>query len=522
MEEYSLREIFPNFVNRRDELREITRTVDALLDRQQLVRTPIIEYSGVQGIGKSTLLRCIEYLCTKKSIPCIYEEARHITQQHFHQASALAEREEPVVMIVDALDDFKSESEAFQEIERSLSELLESSKSRVFVVLASRSAQKFSRTRSIKRKLTIRNLKPLEQKDCRDYLSNFAQVVPPEAWDSIFEWTRGYPLALETMTRVIRDRQLDPTQPDGQRQLINILMQEVVVNTLLAHASSLEERIHLQRLLALLSIPRRFNITLAQDLIEKFAPQYKLGSSFAYITLPQTVNEVTNVLAYKLELVGYCIDTPVRNLFLIHSRITNPREYKQIHLFLAEQNQHFVQVVSKSDRVRYLREFFYHLAYSAEDAVIREKLTSYLGQLAQVQDDDARTLVQSFESSFLAFFLEYQDDEELKEALGLEHARFVYWLWYSNVLAICRQIPENMREGWLKQIFSLVTDRPERDDFPSMFQEGMRRIIGQVSRDKAIMLFEEFIQEKQVMALLGEQSDNVRIHVMDSLLEEGS
>lgn len=521
MEEYSSGEISSIFVNRKTELQEIIQTVSELQNRQQLVKTPIIEYSGVQGIGKSTLLKEIKHVCNKRNIFCISENAGDISFQHFQQANMLAEREEPVVLIIDALDELKSESQSFREIENSLSELLENSKNRAFVVLASRSEQKFEHTRSIKRKLTIRHLQPLEEEPCREYLGHFAQAIPPAIWDTIFEWTHGYPLALETMTRAIRARGLDPTQSNGQKQLIDILMQEVVLHSLLAHAPSPGDRTRLQRLLELLSIPRRFNITLAQDLIETFAPQYRLESSFAYITLPQMVNEITNVLLYKLELVGYCIDSPVRNLFFLHSKITNPEEHRQIHMFLVDQNQSFMQVVSGSDRVRYLREFFYHLACYAEDAVIQENLTRYLKQLAQIQTHDDRALVQSLESSFLQFFLEYQRDEELKEVLGPVHTRSVFWLWYQNFLEIYRQIPENSRGSWLKQVFSLIINQPERDDFFLTFVKGMRQIIGQVSRNKAIKLFDELMSDEQVIVLLGEQWEQARAQVTESLLEEG-
>src|SRR5260370_869755 len=156
-------------------------------------------------------------------------------------------------MILDALDALSSDSKPFQDIESNLSDLLENSKRRVFVVLASRGVQRFERTRSIKRKLTIRHLKPLEQEHCRQYLSHFTQTISPDAWDSIFNWTRGYPLALKTMTRVMHNKGLNLTQPDDQNHLIDILMQEVIEHTLLGNATS-QDRTRLQRLLALLSI----------------------------------------------------------------------------------------------------------------------------------------------------------------------------------------------------------------------------------------------------------------------------
>jgi len=507
------------FVNREEELQEITQTVQDLQDKQRLVKTPIIEFSGVQGIGKTSLLQRIEEICSKRNVTCIAEKASAITSHHFQRIERLAEKEEPVVMIVDELDGINSESEGFRDIENSLSYLLDK-RIRFFVILASRSEQKFERTRSIKRKLTMRRLKPLEQKDCRQYLSHFARTVPPDVWDSIFDWTRGYPLALSAITLAVSDQGLDLTRREDQNQLIDILMKKVVEDALLATAPNPKERTRLRRLLEVLSISRRFNITLAQDLIESFAPEYKLESSFAYITLPQTINEVTSVLTYKLELAGYCIDAPIRNLFLLHMKIAKPEEYRATQQFLAEQNEGFVQAVSGSDRVRYLREFFYHLACYAEDGVVREKLTKYIKQLAQAPGQDERSLVQSLES-LLQFYEEFQRDEELKEVLEQSRTQFVLSLLYRNFIEIYGQIPENMRESRLKQFFSLVTGHSQKDDFPFIFEEGMRHIITQITRSDAIKLYNDLVQDEQLTVLLGGQSKEVKARLTDSLVDEG-
>ncbi len=170
-------------------------------------------------------------------------------------------------------------------------------------------------------------------------------------------------------------------------------MKEVVEEKLLVSASSSDERARLQTLLALLSVPRRFNLTLTQDLIEKFAPEYKLGRSLAYITLPKTINEVTSVLSWNLEWAGYCIDAPVRHLFLLQYKVEHPQELIEIHTFLAQKNEQFAQEVSGSDHIRYLREFFYHLACCESEAKVRESLAQQIERLAQVQTQEERSLI---------------------------------------------------------------------------------------------------------------------------------
>src|SRR3989440_1595055 len=194
----------PIFVNREKELRQISEAVETLQDEQRLLRTPIIEFSGVQGIGKTTLLQQVKAICDSKSLSCIMENAEQITSHDFNHVESLV-REGPVAIILDSLE--AADSKQFQTIETRLSDLIENS--RLFVVLASRNLQKFERTRSIARKLTIYPLEPLKRESCLSYLKNFAQTIPPETRDIIFDWTRGYPLAMRVMTDTILDERLD-------------------------------------------------------------------------------------------------------------------------------------------------------------------------------------------------------------------------------------------------------------------------------------------------------------------------
>ncbi len=64
------------FVNREKELRQISEAVETLQDEQRLLRTPIIEFSGVQGIGKTTLLDQVKVICDNKSLLCVKEDAK--------------------------------------------------------------------------------------------------------------------------------------------------------------------------------------------------------------------------------------------------------------------------------------------------------------------------------------------------------------------------------------------------------------------------------------------------------------
>ncbi|HYT42480.1 MAG TPA: hypothetical protein VEP90_09045, partial [Methylomirabilota bacterium] len=291
----------------------------------------------------------------------------------------------------------------------------------------------------------------------------------------IFDWTRGYPLAMTVITNAILNKQLDFSTEQNQRRLIEILMQEVIKKNLLADVTTHEDQNRLQTLLALFSIPRRFNLILMQDLIKKFAPQYQLESSLAYLTLPSDINKVTSVLNWSMERAGYCIEAPIRNLFLLQYRVEQPHQYVEIHIFLAEKNLSFAGEVTGSDRSRYMREFFYHLAYGENEALVRENLTQQIERLTQLQAQERNNLLPSLES-FLQFYEEFQQDVELKEALGQQNASFASSLIYRNLIEIYRQLPEKERGNWLRAFFSLVAHQSESEDFALIFIEGMRQI----------------------------------------------
>src|SRR5437763_12034196 len=96
------------FVNREEELKQVEESVKTLQDEQRLLRTPIIEFSGVQGIGKTTLLEQIQLLCEREEIPYITRKAEDVTDHDFIQVESLL-KTSPVTMILDSLDSASSE-----------------------------------------------------------------------------------------------------------------------------------------------------------------------------------------------------------------------------------------------------------------------------------------------------------------------------------------------------------------------------------------------------------------------------
>src|SRR5690242_17722575 len=60
------------FVNRDREMRLIDDSFRALLDKNRLLRNPILEFYGVSGIGKTLLLEQIKERCQDRQLPYIW------------------------------------------------------------------------------------------------------------------------------------------------------------------------------------------------------------------------------------------------------------------------------------------------------------------------------------------------------------------------------------------------------------------------------------------------------------------
>ena len=368
------------FVNRDEELTLIESSVDTLCDRSHLLRTPIIEIYGVDGIGKTTLLKMVQEKCKDKPLKCIWED-QSTSYSFVRRPKELLKEKEPVVVLLDALD--AANEDQLPEIEAGLSDLAENTN--IFFVMASRKLEKFDNTRSLMRKLTPVPLKPFNREICEVYFNNVERDIKPEIRNAIYEWTRGYPLAMDIMVQAILENNLNPGIEQDRKRLISILTTKVIHRSILSKSNDYSRD---QIILSLLSVPRRFNLAIMQDIIETFAPpDYKLENSLAYIALPDKINQVTNALSWSMRRGGYRIDEPIRNIFLLQLKIARPHDFITINRFLAQLNERFAKEVSGPDRGRYLREYFYHLANSGEVTNLSAILVEHLEQLLREESD---------------------------------------------------------------------------------------------------------------------------------------
>jgi hypothetical protein len=410
------------FVNREKELDFIGDAVQTLLDRRRLLRTPIIEIYGARGMGKTALLKQVEQYCQDRRLPCIFIDLRHtsvnleddlmkqISQYLPHQSSPVAQSavslahallsEGPVVMLFDSVE--LANQEQLNVLQLLLSNLIDNEN--LFVVLASRKPLPFlQKEQRVARKLTSLSLQSLSRGHSEYFLDSAATQVEAEIRDLIFEWTRGYPLAMNVMVDAVNSG-LDPRSNPGQAEILVRLKNQVIYQEILGDLEP-QKRSYYYSALQLFSLPRRFNLVIMQDLIEAFLPELRRNGILAYLSLPRDICETTNVMRWNMFRSGYAVDTPVRVLFLLLSKQEQPDRYFAIHAFLAKRNLALALEVSGSDRARYLREHLYHLVNSRNPS---EQLLIGVVEIVNQQAPDV----------FVSFAEEFAQDDELKEALG--------------------------------------------------------------------------------------------------------
>ena len=411
------------FVNRESELQLIEDSFRTLLNRKRLLRTPIIEVQGVGGIGKTSLLKQVKQRCNETQLPYIWVDVSQNPSGIAHEiitqvkkytqedkvslelspvhATKVLLKQGPVVMLFDCVD--AANEEQLGMIETLLRDLIDDEK--LLVVLTSKKVLPFQQERTVARKLTTLPLKALDRKNCEFYLNHLASPIEPEVRDLIFEWTRGYPLAMHVMAQAISSG-LDPRTEQGQRDFLSLLTDQVINQQVLANVKA-EERVRYFSAIQLFAIPRRFNLVIMQDMIEKFASELKRESSMAYFSLPKEINEATDVLNWSMLRAGFSVDEPIRNIFLLLLKIEQPQRYFAIHDFLVQTNLRLAREFSGSDRVRYVRECLYHTACNTSSS----SLSELLAQAMQI-------ILQEPPGTLLQFSEEFSQDDELKEVLG--------------------------------------------------------------------------------------------------------
>ena len=248
-----------SFINRGLELRLIKDAFGDLLTKDTFLRTPIIDFYGVEGIGKTSVLKKVVQTCDEnkiryiwadasKNAPVVFYEIINQAKQYggvisnqnednlLDQSVAVTQRllgEGPLVMLLDAVDTTNEAN--LEPIEEMLSDLMINN--RLLVVLTSRRSVSFERERDVARKLTTFPLLPFDRYSSEEYLDSIGLPVDPELREIIFEWTQGYPMAMNVMVKAITEQQLDPKSELGRRMILANIMHLVINQGILARVN---------------------------------------------------------------------------------------------------------------------------------------------------------------------------------------------------------------------------------------------------------------------------------------------
>jgi hypothetical protein len=369
---------------------------------------------------------------------------------------------------------------------------------KLFVVLTSKKVLSFESERAVGRKLTSIALKPFDQKGCDDYLDTIGMPLDPEVRNCIYDWTQGYPLAIEVMTNAIVQQSLDPRIEADRRPLMALIFRHVIEERVLAHLKpSIREKYHIA--LLLLSIPRRFNVVIMQELIERFEPVLKRESSTAYINLSQEMIRETGILSWSMFKAGFSLDHSIRRIYLLKNKIEREERYLEIHRFLAELNKKLADRLSGTDHIWYIREYLYHSAFTTPP----QKMTRILEQSVQ-------QIIKEFPVLFEQFYEEFLQDKEFQEQLGSEQTLSVLSLLYQHRaqlnLQSARSATDTERPYHLRELFYYTVKDPYISDQRSVLRQLLRDLIAEDAQAFPPLLFAELAQDEHFKTALGQYS----------------
>jgi len=529
-------------VNRQAELLLINSAFEALHNHgnKDLSFTPIIDFFGVAGIGKTAILEYIEEQCKQRQIRYILirasQNASHFSREIVRQ---LAERynirlnssveEENLsqqsldaikilleqgiaVMILDSVD--TTNEDLLERIAATLRDAINDKK--LFVVLASERGLLFDFERSISRQLTSLQLKPLDRKSCELYLDVVKPPLEPKIRQYIFDWTNGYPLAMEVMTSAMAEQKLDPTRPADQKVLVGLLIERVIDQGVFAKLTPSQQSRYKDALTAL-SVPRHFSLSIMQELIERFAPELKRESNLAYMRLPKSIKNDTDVLNWNRLRGGYSIDIPIRNIFLLKIRVEQTERYSALHEFLAQLNKALADKIVDDDQIGYLCEYLYHSAYTKSEQEFIQILEQVLLKMAEMSFNS----IESFKM-IRTYLEELLQDNEFKKELG-ERILVVQSLIYRHLAETSRkEARTTLGEDHfyhVKNFFIYVVKDPKVTDVHPIWTPAVQNILAEELSGHTTQFVEELLNSEELEEALGNRFDLLRKLISEISLE---
>ena len=529
------------FVNRVPELTIIEDNFTGFFNQKELNRyyPAVIGFYGVKGIGKTRLLqkftetllvtntryieaqfhpdvsifaqRIIGQL--QKYMPQIYSdnEQQGGTYAQFIQHIKALLDQGPLVLLLDAIDAI-NESQ-IEPLETMLGELV--AYQTLFVVLAGRQRMTFENVRTVRQKLKTYILGPFDQEYSYTYLKQLDASLSLEQCQIIFDWTRGYPLAMNEMVKALHDG-LDPMDDQEQKQIAQRMVDQIVMQDLLARINP-DEQAWYQDILHLLAVPRRFNLVLLQQLIERFEPEHRLANSLAYLVLPRKIVQTTGVVKWDMAKSGYAMDEPIRHILQLNLKMNQPDHYMDLHNFLAQYNWQSASEVDGPERIRYQREFLYHSACSANTEQLTNQLTRIGTEIIQVTEEHSDQLVQ--------FLEEYLQDTELQYILS-PHTSLIANLIYENLAQkmyalYSEEAQVEKRLDFLRAFFFYTAKNSAFVNKVETLTPYIQQILDREDRTRILRLYEELGQDAEFRDAMGKDFDTLYAIISGTATSEG-
>jgi KAP family P-loop domain len=510
-----------NFTNREAEIGFILKECLNPLKNNKSANPRFVEFNGVWGIGKTTMLRRFEAHCFNENLSPIWIDASDMPEQLSHKVAeqvrnrynvafthtgdeadesfaameALLKERKVAVVLIDSLD--AADEKHLKNIENMLHRFIDLNG--LFFIMASRKIIDFQNRNSIKRKIKFFPLKSLSHDHSIFYMKKIAQELKEKDFDEIFRLTGGYPIAVDIALKTIKQEQLDPIAEQDQKRLMHVLDEQVIKQGILANVHhDPDQLLRNQTILSLLAVPRRFNLTITQKLVEKFAEQYKLGSGLAYMSLPRDINPGSDLLHWHKARAGFFMEPPIRDFLLVKSSIEDLARYKQVHAFLMEQNWRLAMEVSGTDRIHYIQEYLYHSASCLANDVIQDNINKATKQILAEVDD-----------ALWQFIEEYEEDKELQTALGSHKDKVlakIYQYLADNHLALSsasRDKRERVSHLRSYVFYSIKDPTVAEADRLALFQMCLQRIREQETADVYRSLAETLSLDAEIKTLLG-------------------
>lgn len=386
------------FINREEEI----DLVESLLTKIQqgiYFRDWIIEFYGIHGIGKTTLMEQVSRICKIKSTPCIkfdfYELKRfrryqkivklrikkelqiwqpNIISRTSELIAELPEEQEmgnsrtagyihvflnkmPLVLMFDTIE--QADLAHLEWLESFFRLLVSERRTGLLIILAGRVDVYWPRF-EVRQHSRSWKLSPFNSDHTGEQLLSLHKDYLSLA-KNIHQLTYGHPLNNQTVVENLLSLQEDgyavghENFKDYEPRLISRLMNKFIEKYALQSMSE-EKFIDAIKLIAPL---RRFDIDLLDQFIEHFSLPYK-GAFRALMLRSDMLKSL--LVAYDEQKKALGLDPTIRRILALHMRHFAVERYREVNQFAVSFNSERLQEASGTDRTLFTAEILYHRA----------------------------------------------------------------------------------------------------------------------------------------------------------------